>query len=216
MTITYTTELHNHIQTLLNSQCHITCVFQGGSALFVDNPHDIDLVVLSDDFQSVNAISDLGFAHLQFKWEGQTIDCFVWNTQIYIQRFYESPPPFVPIAYLWVQKYTEYIYFGTLPKTDNLNWDKIFNTILYQRYERLTKSRKRHTEVFNEFQTGYIQKSFYWDWLLMCIIQNQELKFSGAQLYTAQLLHDRIVDLSIVEHWFEFTQQWLKHVNLIE
>jgi hypothetical protein len=50
-----------------------------------------------------------------------------------------------------VQKYPEYIYFGTLPKTDNLNWDKIFNTILYQRYERLTKSRKRYTEVFNEF-----------------------------------------------------------------
>lgn len=210
MILNYTPELHAHLSQKIGVEHKISCVFQGGSALFFCNPHDIDLVVLVDEYDNQTYSSPIGFTQVQFEWEGMLIDCFVWDAKAYMQRFYGKTKPFVVIAFLWAQQYPEHVYFGSLPSIDSdFNWKEVFKNLLLNSYRDMLARRDKAHKLFGIRDVSFVPKSFYWDWLLLCLVENQRLHFSSEQIYAAEMIHNRFPELERVEEWFRFTELWL-------
>jgi hypothetical protein len=203
MRVEFSNDLEERILFEIGNKLKIRCIFQGGSSLFFDNFHDLDFVVLIDNLNEQAGNFPWGFKIKQFDWIDKRVDCFLWDTQEYLDKIAAgNVQHYVSIATFWVMEHPEYIHYGALPEgLQNIDWREVTKRIVTNKYH---KSIRMVQSVFTDCQQQTAEslgKWFYWDWIAMCFLENDSISLTEEQLSIAQKGHDKALTDELYLRW---------------
>lgn len=198
--IKYTIELHNIIKSKVHSDCEIVCVFQTGSGLLLSLYRDVDLIVLINNYK---VVKERRYDHMNlesFDFNGKHYDCFFVDTQDFFHK--TCPRTFHCISLLMAIQDSKFVYFGAIPEEyKQIDWRERLINILRKRYTEFLETEKIQIPMNKRNHRFVIEKVFYWDWFLVCILHNGSLSFTTEQLYIGQQIHDNMTSTYVADKW---------------
>ena len=207
--IKYTNELHNIIRSKVPDNYEIVCVFQTGSSLLLSIYRDIDLIVLVKDYKIIKERRYEYMNHENFDFDGMHYDCFFVDEQDFFEKTTCLKAVHCISLFTAIQN-PKFVYFGTIPDTyKQINWRERLINILQKSYKDFLEIEAKQTQADKSSQKFAIEKVFYWDWFLVCLLRNESLSFSVEQLYIAQQIHNYKTSIRIAKRWKTLAEEIL-------